>query len=104
MLFIDASREYETGTNQNRLGERQIDKIVATLKARQSIDQYAYVAKAEEIAANDFNLNIPRYVDTFTEEEEIDLTAVRAERLKLEIEMAALETKMERYLQELGYV
>ena len=56
-----------------------------------------------EIEENDFNLNIPRYVDTFEEEEEIDLMAVRAEREKLKAELAELETEMEGYLQELGY-
>ena len=103
VLFVDASREYEAGTNQNRLGETQIDKIVATFKARQSVDRYAYVAKAEEIAANDFNLNIPRYVDTFEAEEEIDLMAMRQERLRLKSEMETLEARMTSYLAELGY-
>jgi type I restriction enzyme M protein len=103
VLFIDASREYETGTNQNRLGDAQIDKIVTAFKARQSVDKYAYLATAKEIAANDFNLNIPRYVDTFEAEAEIDLVAVRQERLKLKAEMEALEAKMAGYLRELGY-
>lgn len=103
VLFIDASREYEPGTNQNRLGEAQIDKIVTTFKARQSVDKYAHLATAKEIAANDFNLNIPRYVDTFEAEAEIDLVAVRHERLKLKAEIEALEAKMEGYLKDLGY-
>ena len=103
VLFIDASREFEPGTNQNRLGETQIEKITATFRARQSVDRFAHLATMEEIAGNDFNLNIPRYVDTFEEEEEIDLVAVRRERLKLKAEMEALEEKMEGYLRELGY-
>jgi len=65
--------------------------------------EYAYLASPEEIAENDFNLNIPRYVDTFEEEEEIDLMAVRAEREKLKMELARLEDEMEGYLKELGY-
>lgn len=103
VLFIDASQEYEEGTNQNRLGEEQLLKIFAAFDDRASIDGYANLATAKEIADNDFNLNIPRYVDTFEAEEEIDLMAVRAERLKLKAEMAGLEAKMEGYLKELGY-
>lgn len=103
VLFIDASRDFEAGTNQNRLGDAQVAKIVETFQAGEAVDKYAYLATAAEIAENDFNLNIPRYVDTFEEEEEIDLMAVRAERLKLKAELADLEVRMEGYLEELGY-
>ena len=65
--------------------------------------RYAHLAKIDEIKENDYNLNIPRYVDTFEEEEEIDLMAVRAERQKLKKELAALEEEMEGYLKVLGY-
>lgn len=102
VLFIDASRDYEEGTNQNRLGEEQLLKIFTAFDNRVSIDEYSHLATAQEIADNDFNLNIPRYVDTFEEEEQIDLMAVRAERQKLKTEMAELEVKMERYLLEVG--
>ena len=74
-----------------------------TYQARESVDKYAYLAAPEEMAENDFNLNIPRYVDTFEEEEEIDLMAVRAEREKLKAELADLEVQMDGYLKELGY-
>jgi len=67
------------------------------------VDKYAYLATPAEMAENDYNLNIPRYVDTFEEEEEIDLMAVRAEREKLKAELAVLEEKMAGYLKELGY-
>lgn len=103
VLFIDASREFKSGKNQNQLTPENVKKIVDTYKARQSIDKYAYLANFEEIKENDFNLNIPRYVDTFEEEAEIDLTAVRAKRLKLKEELAVLEVEMAGYLQELGY-
>jgi type I restriction enzyme M protein len=63
----------------------------------------AYLASFDEIRDNDFNLNIPRYVDTFEEEEEIDLMAVRREREKLKAQLSELETEMGKYLQELGY-
>jgi type I restriction enzyme M protein len=71
--------------------------------ARQAVDKYAHLATPSEIAENDFNLNIPRYVDTFEEEAEIDLMAVRKEREQLKAELASLETQMAVYLKELGY-
>ena len=103
VLFIDASREYESGKNQNLLSAANIDKIVATYRARSTVDKYAYLATLEEIQANDYNLNIPRYVDTFEEEAEIDLMAVRAERLKLQAQLGEIEQQMAVYLAELGY-
>jgi len=103
VLFIDASREFEEGTNQNRLGEDHLAKVVETYRARETVDKYAFLASAQDIADNDFNLNIPRYVDTFEEEEEIDLMAVRSERLELKAELDKLETRMEGFLRELGY-
>jgi type I restriction enzyme M protein len=103
VLFIDASREYQDGKNQNLLRQQHLDKILATCLARADVDKYAHLATRQEIAENDYNLNIPRYVDTFEEEEEIDLMAVRAEREKLKAELAVLEEKMAGYLKELGY-
>jgi type I restriction enzyme M protein len=103
VLFIDASRDYQDGKNQNLLREQDMQKILATCAARQSVDKYAYLATPAEMAENDYNLNIPRYVDTFEEEEKIDLMAVRAEREKLKAELVVLEEKMAGYLKELGY-
>ena len=103
VLFLDASREYTDGKNQNVLRSEDIQKIIDTSHKRESVDKYAYLASPEEIAENDFNLNIPRYVDTFEEEEEIDLMAVRAEREKLKAELEKLEEEMKGYLKELGY-
>jgi type I restriction enzyme M protein len=103
VLFIDASRAFKSGKNQNQLSAEHLDKIVETYRARQSADKYAYLATPEELAENDYNLNIPRYVDTFEEEAEIDLVAVRAERLQLKAELEVLEDKMDGYLRELGY-
>lgn len=103
VLFIDASREFKPGKNQNQLTRDHLDKILATYLAGEGVPKYAHLATPEEIAGNDWNLNIPRYVDTFEEEEEIDLVAVRAERLKLKEELAALEVKMDGYLKELGF-
>ena len=103
VLFIDASRGFISGKNQNNLSTENIQKIVDAYKGRKTIDKYAYLVGAEKLAENDYNLNIPRYVDTFEEEEEIDLMAVRGEREKLKAELAELEDKMDGYLKELGY-
>jgi len=103
VLFIDASRDYVDGTNQNRLSEANLTKIYAAFHKRETVEKYAYLATRDQIAENDFNLNIPRYVYTFEEEDEIDLMAVRRERETLKAEMAELERKMDGYLKELGY-
>lgn len=103
VLFIDASRDYQDGKNQNYLRPSDLQRILDTVQARASVDKYAYLASPIEIAENDFNLNIPRYVDTFEEEEEIDLMAVRREREQLKAELARLEEQMAGYLKELGY-
>ncbi len=103
VIFIDASREFKAGKNQNLLGVDNIQKIVDTYRNGQNVDKYAYVASIEEIRENDYNLNIPRYVDTFEEEDEIDLLAVRAEREQLKAQLTELETVMAKYLEELGY-
>ncbi|MFM5070767.1 type I restriction-modification system subunit M [Aeromonas veronii] len=103
VLFIDASREFKAGKNQNLLSADNIAKIVATYRNGGNVDKYAYLASLKEIKENDYNLNIPRYVDTFEEEEEIDLLAVRAEREKMKTQLAELESEMATYLEELGY-
>ncbi|BDC84695.1 type I restriction-modification system subunit M [Aeromonas caviae] len=104
VLFIDASREFKAGKNQNLLSQDNIDKIVKTYRDGETVDKYAYLASLKEIQENDYNLNIPRYVDTFEEEDEIDLMAVCTERQKLQAELVTLETEMAAYLKELGYV
>ncbi|MDE2370172.1 MAG: type I restriction-modification system subunit M [Burkholderiales bacterium] len=103
VLFIDASRDFEAGKNQNLLREADILRILATAAARQPVARYAHLATPAEITENDFNLNIPRYVDTFEEVAEIDLAAVRRERQQLKAELARLEAQMDVYLKELGY-
>ncbi|MDV2080370.1 type I restriction-modification system subunit M [Marinobacter xestospongiae] len=103
VMFIDASREFQVGKNQNQLSDENIAKVVDTYKQRDTRDKYSYVASLEEIQENDFNLNIPRYVDTFEEEEEVDLMAVQAERKEIEAEIAKLNEQMDGYLKELGY-
>jgi type I restriction enzyme M protein len=103
VLFIDASREYQDGKNQNMLRAQDLQRIEQAVRERRDVDKYAHLATREEIAGNDYNLNIPRYVDTLEEAEAIDLQAVREERLKLKAELSVLEDKMAGYLRELGY-
>jgi type I restriction enzyme M protein len=103
VMFIDASREYNDGKNQNQLTEANVAKIIKTHKMRKHVDKYAHLATLDEIKGNDYNLNIPRYVDTFQEEKEIDLASVLAERKTLKAELAKIEGEMDGYLKELGY-
>lgn len=115
VLFIDASREYESGKNQNRLRESDIQHIVQTYQTFKQTppldsdaglvleDKYAYRATLREIQDNDYNLNIPRYVDTFEEETPVDIAATQAEIVRLKEELAEVEAKMEGYLKELGF-
>ncbi|MEI6606776.1 MAG: N-6 DNA methylase, partial [Verrucomicrobiota bacterium] len=102
VLFIDASRDFKDAKNQNVLTDGHLDKIVSTYRAFKTVEKYAYRATPQELADNDFNLNIPRYVDTFEEETEIDLKAVKKEITKLESELSAVRAKMDGYLKELG--
>jgi type I restriction enzyme M protein len=102
VLFIDASKEFQSGKAQNLLRDEDMEKIVSTFKARKVIEKYSYLAKLDEIKENDYNLNIPRYVDTFVEEEEIDIVEVQKEIEKLEAELVEVRSKMDGYLKELG--
>ena len=110
VLFIDASREFENGKNQNRLRDTDIKHIVSTYRAFAdgklptgvAEEKYAYVATRKEIEENDYNLNIPRYVDTYEEEAEIDIVAVQQEIDALETELTEVQAKMKEYLKELG--
>jgi len=102
ILFIDASREYEKGKNQNNLTEEHIAKIVQTYKNRSEIEKYSHVATLEEIQENDYNLNIPRYVDTFEEEGPVDIEATKKNIAAIENSLAEIKSKMSQYLKELG--
>lgn len=103
VLFIDASREFLNGKNQNFLREEDLEKIIQNYLSRKTKDKYSYLATPEEIKENDYNLNIPRYVDIFEEEEEIDLKKVLKEREELKVQLSQLENDMSSYLKELGY-
>ena len=103
VLFIDASGEFEEGSNQNRLRDQDIDRIVKTFRAYADVDKYARVVPVAEIERNDWNLNISRYVDTTEEEERIDVAEAVRRLRELERSRGAAETAMNRYLAELGY-
>lgn len=103
VFFIDASREFEQGTNQNKLRQEDMDKIIQTFHDRAVIEKYSYAATFAEIQENDFNLNIPRYVDTFEPEPEVDMAAVQADISRIEGELAETQAKMQKHLEELGF-
>jgi type I restriction enzyme M protein len=102
VFFVDASREFEKEKNQNRLRPEDMEKIVTTWRARQDVPRYAQRVTVEAIRANDFNLNIPLYVDTFEEEESVDLKAVQAEIERLEQELAVTRSELAAAIKELG--
>ena len=89
---------------QNKLRPQHIKKIIDTYRDRQEIEKYSHLATLEEVVENDYNLNIPRYVDTFEEEEPIDIQAVMKEIKELEAKRADLDKEIEGYLKELGLV
>lgn len=102
VVFIDASKEFRSGKAQNHIDEEHINKIVKTYLARKTVEKYSYVANLDEIRENDYNLNIPRYVDTFEEEAEIDVQTLQKEIKQIETELAQVRGKMDGYLKELG--
>ena len=83
ILFIDASKDFVKGKNQNELSDEHVRKIVDTYVARVEVPKYAHVASLDEIIENDYNLNMPRYVDTADQEEEIDIGVVKAELIEI---------------------
>lgn len=103
VLFIDASREYEDNPAQNRLREQDIERIVNTYRNYESVEKYAYRASREEIKENDYNLNIPRYVDTFEDEEEINLVDVKREITNLETKLVVIKSQIRTHLEEIGF-
>lgn len=102
VLFIDASREFEDVKKQNRLRDEDIEKIVSTFQKFAECEKYSHLATLEEIQEAEFNLNIPRYVDTFEEEEDIDIPAVQEEIQDIEAELAKTQKELNQYLEELG--
>ena len=92
----------EKAKNQNILREEHIEKIISTYRSREGIEKYSHLATLEEIRENDYNLNISRYVDTFEEEEEIDIDMIASEIQRIDTDMQSLDTSIRSYCQELG--
>ena len=111
ILFIDASEHYQSGTNQNQLRQQDIEKVVQTYRnfadgkytAGVVEDKYSYVATFDEVKENDYNLNIPRYVDTFEEEEPVDMSAVRQRIGTIEKDLEEVQREMQQYLNKLEF-
>lgn len=116
VLFIDASAEFESGKNQNKMADAHIEKIVAEFKKFKSLpaldteggevltEKFSYRATLKDIQDNEYNLNIPRYIDTFEEEEQVDIKEVHTEIVDLKKQLAETEAKMEHYLKELNLI
>lgn len=102
ILFIDASNGYEKVKTQNVLREEHIQKIISTYRNRTEIQKYSKVALLEEVIKNDYNLNIPRYVDTFEVEEEVDIKAIAQELKALDEEIKVIDLKIEQYCMALN--
>ncbi len=102
ILFIDASQHFEKVGNQNTLTDKHVEKIIDTYQRRETVEKYSYVAGISEVVDNDYNLNIPRYVDTFEEEEPIDIGALVKDLKTLEMDMRRADETIAGYCTELG--
>ena len=102
ILFIDASRHFEKAGNQNVLTNAHVDKIIEAYRKREDIDRYAHITSLDEVAENDYNLNIPRYVDTFEEEEPVDIDAIVRDLKSLEKDINETDKTIAEFCKELG--
>jgi type I restriction enzyme M protein len=102
VLFIDASKDFTPSKTQNLMDEGHVARVLETYRGRLDVAKYSHKASFDEIAGNDFNLNIPRYVDTFEAEEEIDVSAIQKDIERLEAELVEVRGRMASYLKELG--
>ena len=102
ILFIDASNDFNKDKNQNSIDDNHIQKILDTYNNKTEIEKYSYLATLEEIKENDYNLNIPRYVDTFEEEPPVDIEATKLNIENIENELIQIKSQMNSYLEELG--
>ena len=102
VFFVDASKEFRKEGPRNYLDPEHIDKIVDAVLMREDVEKFAHLATFEEIQGNDFNLNIPRYVDNSEEEEEIDIKATFAELAKLDLQEVEVDMRLSKYFNELG--
>jgi type I restriction enzyme M protein len=98
ILFIDASNDYERAKTQNYLRREDVDKIIATYRQRKQLEKYSHIASLQEIKSNDFNLNIPRYVDTQELEERIDLNEVASKIKAIDLDMQSIDSQLRIFL------
>ena len=101
VLFIDASQKFDKGKKQNTMTDEHIDAVINLYNNRQTVDKESYLASFEDIEKNDFNLNIPRYVDNFEKEEEIDLNELLADMKKTDDEIAKAQGEFVSLLKDL---
>ena len=104
ILFIDASNQFQDGKNQNQLRPEDLQRVLDTCRARQNVDGYAYLASAEDVLKNEFNLNISRYVHTTQAKSEVDFFSLRQEREEIKRQLANLEEEMDQHLRQLGMI
>jgi type I restriction enzyme M protein len=102
VLFVDASKLFEKKKTQNVMSPAHIDRVMELYKNRQDVEKEAHLATFAEIKENGFNLNIPRYVDTFEEEPLVDIDEVRRNIESIEAELKEVQARMDAYLKELG--
>lgn len=102
VLFIDASRQFNKDKSQNSLDDEHIEKIFNTYKNRSEVEKYSHISTLEEIQENNYNLNIPRYIDTFEEEEKVDIEATKNKISNIEKELIEVKSQMSEYLKKLG--
>lgn len=102
VVFIDGSNEFDKGKNQNILRDEDIEKILEVYKNRKEVEKYCHIATFDEIKDNDFNLNIPRYIDTFEEDERVDMDFLKNEILVIERDLSMVKNNMKNYLEQLG--
>jgi type I restriction enzyme M protein len=104
IIFIHAAKDYQEGKVRNLLREHDIEKITKAFRKYKDIDKYCHIASLEELKENEFNLNVPRYVDISTTDEEIDIQKTINELNKMEQERIGLATQVKYDLKELGYM
>lgn len=102
VVFIDASNDFDKGKNQNILRDEDIEKVLEAYKNREEVEKYCHIATFEELEDNDFNLNIPRYIDTFEDEEKIDMQLLSDDMNQIENELIKIRVSMKKYLDALG--
>lgn len=102
VLIIDASKDFEPGKSQNRLRDGDVEKIINAYSERKEIEKYAHIVSLTEIEKNNFNLNIPRYIDSFDEDDDVDIDKLSEEINALNNKISDIDAQLNKYLNELG--